>query len=100
MAFMPLQQLKLHRKALARRFRLTGMIMTNHSTDNHSTDNHSIDTKVALLVQQGKTITATLARMEQKQDVMDNKLLVVIIILTAVCTFLAKSYDESSPLLG
>ncbi len=97
MAFMPLQQQKLQPRTLTRRFGLTGMTITNCSTD----------TTFDLPEQQGVTITATLARIEKKiddtnvrlekkidnmnvrLDGLDEKLLVVIIILTAICTLLA-----------
>jgi hypothetical protein len=88
MAFMPLQQLKLQPRTPTRRFGLTGMTMTNHSTD----------TKFDLLEQQGVTITATLASIEKELDDMkddikglDNKL-DIIIILSVICAFLAQHF--------
>jgi hypothetical protein len=84
-AFIPLQQQKQQPTTLTRRFRLTCVTMTNHSTD----------TMFDLLEQQGVTITATLARMEKKLDKnldsLDNKL-DIIIILSVICAFLAQHF--------
>jgi hypothetical protein len=105
-AFMPLQQQKLQPRTLTRRFGLTGMTMTNHSTDNPS-----IDTRVALLEQQGVTLKATLerieknlndnnVRLEKKLDNLMMSIFGIYIILTALCTLLAQHFDEIMPILN